>query len=64
MCTGATISSNQGNYYWARTMDFAFDFFNSGGELLYFPSGKEFSMISGTYILSILFLEWVCQIPS
>lgn len=55
MCTGATISSNQGNYYWARTMDFAIDFFNSGGELLYFPKDVELSMKSGNIHSKYLF---------
>lgn len=48
MCTGALINSVEGNHFWARTMDFATDFFTSGGGLLYFPKDMELNLLSGT----------------
>lgn len=47
MCTTARIKSIEGNYYWARTMDFAQDFFDNGGEFLYFPAGQGVINLTG-----------------
>ena len=48
MCTAATIHSLQNHPFWARTMDFPIDFFESGGEVLYLPKAKPLEMLSGT----------------
>ncbi|MGX7329105.1 linear amide C-N hydrolase [Enterococcus bulliens] len=48
MCTAAMIESLQKNPYWARTMDFPIDFFESGGEVLYMPKDNPLDMLSGT----------------
>ena len=47
MCTSAKIKSIEGHFYWARTMDFAQNFFECGGEIIYFPKHLQMDMLSG-----------------
>lgn len=49
MCTTATLSPIQYNWYWARTCDFAIDYFSTWhGQLAYYSKKNSTYLNSGT----------------
>ncbi|AQP53385.1 linear amide C-N hydrolase [Vagococcus penaei] len=46
MCTNAAIQSQEGHFYWARTMDFPMNFFDNNGVLKYFGKKEPIQFVT------------------